>query len=131
VQPAFVGLTDLFRVRLAIWDRRTRGRLHPVTLWGVLSIVSQPLRLVVSGTESWLAFARWAIGRSVRTRLPRMVFQVSRALALEDDERRPLAAGSSRSQPSTLTGQSSRTKRTVRRPAMATLQLVGQKTSAT
>ena len=77
---------------------------------GGLSIVSQPLRVVVPGTESWLAFARWAIGRSVRTRLPRMVFQVSRALALEDDERRPLAAGSSRSQPSTLTGQSSRTE---------------------
>lgn len=59
--PAFFGLTDLFVVALAIWDFRTRGRLHPVTLWGgLLIIVSQPLRLVVSGTESWLAFARWA-----------------------------------------------------------------------
>jgi hypothetical protein len=61
--PAFFGLTDLFVVALAIWDFRTRGRLHPVTLWGgLLIIVSQPLRLVVSGTESWLAFARWATG---------------------------------------------------------------------
>jgi uncharacterized membrane protein YozB (DUF420 family) len=60
---AFFGLTDLFLVPLAIWDLRTRGRLHPVTLWGgLLFIVSQPLRLVVSGTESWLAFARWATG---------------------------------------------------------------------
>jgi uncharacterized membrane protein YozB (DUF420 family) len=60
---AFFGLTDLFIGALAIWDFRTRGRLHPVTLWGgLLTIVSQPLRLVVSGTEGWLAFARWATG---------------------------------------------------------------------
>ena len=60
---AFFGLTDLFIVALAIWDFRTRGRLHPVTLWGgLLIIVSQPLRLVVSSTEGWLAFARWATG---------------------------------------------------------------------
>lgn len=61
--PAFFGLTDLFIVALAIWDRRSRGRLHPVTLWGgLLIIVSQPLRLVVSGTAGWLAFAGWATG---------------------------------------------------------------------
>lgn len=60
---AFFGLTDLFIVALAIWDFRTRGRLHPVTLWGgLLTIVSQPLRLVVSSTEGWLVFARWATG---------------------------------------------------------------------
>lgn len=60
---AFFGLTDLFVIALAIWDFRTRGRLHPVTLWGgVLIIVSQPLRLAVSSTESWLVFARWATG---------------------------------------------------------------------
>ncbi len=61
--PAFFGLTDLFIVALGVWDFRTRGRLHPVTLWGgLLIIVSQPLRLVVSGTEAWLGFARWATG---------------------------------------------------------------------
>jgi hypothetical protein len=60
---AFFGLTDLFIIALVIWDVRTRGRLHPVTLWGgLVIIVSQPLRLVVSGTEGWLAFARWATG---------------------------------------------------------------------
>ena len=60
---AFFGLTDLFVIALAIWDFRARGRLHPVTLWGgLLIIVSQPLRLVVSGTQGWLAFARWATG---------------------------------------------------------------------
>ena len=61
--PAFFGLTDLFVVALGVWDFRTRGRLHPVTLWGgLLIVVSQPLRLVVMGTEGWLAFARWATG---------------------------------------------------------------------
>ena len=60
---AFFGLTDLFIIALAIWDFRARGRLHSVTLWGgVLIIVSQPLRLVVSSTQGWLAFARWATG---------------------------------------------------------------------
>ena len=60
---AFFGLTDLFVVALAIWDFGTRGRLHPATLWGGLLIIgSQPLRLVVSGTEGWLAFAHWATG---------------------------------------------------------------------
>jgi len=61
--PAFFGLTDLFLVALAIWDFRSRGRLHSVTLWGgLLIIVSQPLRLVVSSTQAWLTFARWATG---------------------------------------------------------------------
>lgn len=60
---AFFGLTDLFIIALAIWDFRSRGRLHPVTLWGgLLIIASQPLRLVVSTTQEWLAFARWATG---------------------------------------------------------------------
>lgn len=60
---AFFGLTDLFVIALAVWDFRTRGRLHPATLWGgLLIIVSQPLRLAISGTEGWLAFAHWATG---------------------------------------------------------------------
>ena len=60
---AFFGLTDLFVIALAVWDFRTRGRLHPATLWGgLLIIVSQPLRLAVSGTAAWLEFAHWATG---------------------------------------------------------------------
>jgi hypothetical protein len=59
----FFAVTDLLLVPLVIWDFRTRGRLHQATLLGGLAIVaSQPLRLVVSGTEGWLAFARWATG---------------------------------------------------------------------
>jgi hypothetical protein len=60
--PSLV-ITDLFILALAAWDLASRGRLHPVTLWGGLAIVaSQPLRVVVSGTEAWLSFARWAVG---------------------------------------------------------------------
>lgn len=60
---AFFGGTDLFILALAAWDLRSQGRLHPVTLWGGLAVVlSQPLRLVVSGTEGWLGFAQWATG---------------------------------------------------------------------
>jgi hypothetical protein len=56
-------LADLFILALAIWDLVTRRRLHPVTLWGgLLIIASQPLRLLIAGTDSWLAFAHWAVG---------------------------------------------------------------------
>jgi hypothetical protein len=59
----FFGITDLFIVALAIWDFRSRGRVHPVTLWGgLLFIISQPLRMVVSSTDGWMVFAQWATG---------------------------------------------------------------------
>ena len=61
--PLFFALTDLFLVPLVIWDRASLGRVHSATKWGGLLVVaSQPLRLVVSGTAAWLAFARWATG---------------------------------------------------------------------
>jgi hypothetical protein len=61
--PLFFGLTDLFLVPIVIWDLKSRGRVHPATLWGgLVTVASQPLRLVVSGTTAWLAFARWATG---------------------------------------------------------------------
>jgi len=60
--PSIV-ITDLFILALAGWDLASRGRPHPVTLWGGLAIVaSQPLRVVLSGTAAWEAFARWAVG---------------------------------------------------------------------
>jgi uncharacterized membrane protein YozB (DUF420 family) len=59
----FFGITNAFLLAVVAWDLATRRRLHPATLWGgLLVVVSQPLRLVVSGTEPWLAFARWATG---------------------------------------------------------------------
>jgi hypothetical protein len=58
---AYFGITDLFIIALAIWDFRSRGRLHTVTVWGGgIMIISQPLRLVVSGTSGWQSFAAWA-----------------------------------------------------------------------
>ena len=57
------GLTDIFIAILVIWDLRTLRRLHPVTLWaGLLIIVSQPLRLMISDTQTWLRFAAWLVG---------------------------------------------------------------------
>ena len=59
--PLPIVLAALFLVPLAIWDWRTRGRLHPATLWGglivLLGIFGKPL---IWDTPAWLAFARWA-----------------------------------------------------------------------
>jgi hypothetical protein len=58
--PAFFGLTDLFIVALLVYDLITRRRPHPATIWGGLLIVaSQPLRLMISATPGWMAFASW------------------------------------------------------------------------
>ena len=61
--PAAFGVTDLFVVAIAIYDFATFKRLHPATLWGGLFLIaSQPLRVVIGGTSTWLAFANWLIG---------------------------------------------------------------------
>jgi len=61
--PVIFLLTDLFLLPIVIRDLVTRRRLHPVTLWGgLLLIVSQPLRLWLSGTDAWLRLAAWLIG---------------------------------------------------------------------
>jgi hypothetical protein len=58
--PTFFGLADLFIVAMLVFDLSTRGKVHPATIWGGLLIVaSQPLRLMISGTAPWLAFAGW------------------------------------------------------------------------
>ena len=54
------GPTDLFLVPLVVYDLKTRGRLHPATLWGGLFFVgSQPLRVAIGKTATWQAFAVW------------------------------------------------------------------------
>ena len=61
--PGFFGLTDLFIVAMLVYDLATRRRVHPATAWGGLVLVaSQPLRLMISGTAAWTAFAAWATG---------------------------------------------------------------------
>ena len=60
---AYFGITDLFLVAMLLFDLATRGRPHPATLWGGLFLVaSQVLRLVISSTGPWLAFAGWLVG---------------------------------------------------------------------
>ena len=56
----FFGVADLFIVVLAAYDLVTCKRVHPATVWGALFLVaSQPLRLVIGGSEAWIAFATW------------------------------------------------------------------------
>jgi hypothetical protein len=58
--PAFFALADLFIVACVLYDLISRRRLHRATIWGGLLIVlSQPLRLMISGTSAWMAFATW------------------------------------------------------------------------
>ncbi len=56
----FFGLTDVFILVMLVYDLVTRRRPHPATIWGgLLIVVSQPLRLMISGTAAWLAIASW------------------------------------------------------------------------
>jgi len=58
--PVIFGLADLFIVALVLYDLATWKHIHRATLWGGLLVVaSQPLRLMISGTPAWLAFAGW------------------------------------------------------------------------
>jgi hypothetical protein len=64
--PGVVGavlLMNVFIVALAIRDFKTRGQLHPATLWGGgLFVLSEPLRFVVAYSEPWQSFARMLMG---------------------------------------------------------------------
>jgi hypothetical protein len=58
--PGVFALADLFIVACIAYDLATLRRVHPATIWGGLAIViSQPLRLAISGTGLWLGFAKW------------------------------------------------------------------------
>lgn len=55
------GFPDLFLIPLIAWDLKTRGKLHPATIWGGAFLISfQVLRITIWETDGWLAFARWA-----------------------------------------------------------------------
>jgi hypothetical protein len=54
---------DLFLVPLLVWDLVSRGKPHPVTLWGGAALIlNQLLRWKLAATGAWLAFASWAVG---------------------------------------------------------------------
>ena len=60
---AFFATTDLFIVVTLVHDLVSERRLHPANVWGGLVVVaSQPLRLAIAGTGTWLAFARAILG---------------------------------------------------------------------
>lgn len=56
-------LSDMFLVALAAFDLKSRGRLHPVTLWGgAVLVAAQPFRYFFARTETWEVIGRWLIG---------------------------------------------------------------------
>jgi hypothetical protein len=59
---AYFGFTDLALLAMLAFDFSTRGRFHRATIWGGAFLVSsQVLRLMISGTDVWLAFAKWLV----------------------------------------------------------------------
>lgn len=59
----FMVLPVLFLVPLMIWDWRTRGKLHPATLWGSLLVAAVVFgKPLIWSTPAWLGFAEWAAG---------------------------------------------------------------------
>lgn len=61
--PVVFAVATLFLVPLVVWDLKTRGRLHPVTLWGgLLLAVSGPLRLLIARTDGWVTVADGLVG---------------------------------------------------------------------
>ena len=61
----FFGLTFVPALVVAmLYDRVTRGRVHPAYLWGgALLILSVPLRLLLSTTSAWYRLAEALVGR--------------------------------------------------------------------
>jgi hypothetical protein len=58
-----LGLSALFVGAGMVHDRKTRGRVHPVYLWGGLALVlSGPARIAFAQTTAWQTFARWLVG---------------------------------------------------------------------
>jgi hypothetical protein len=59
---AFFGVTFVFVLIGMIYDYATRGRVHPVYVWGgAIFLVSVPLRLMIAETAAWQAFAEFLV----------------------------------------------------------------------
>jgi hypothetical protein len=59
---AFFGLTLLFAGAGIVYDRVSRGRVHPAYLWGAGLIAAfVPLRLMLSTTGAWRAVAGYLV----------------------------------------------------------------------
>jgi hypothetical protein len=58
-----VALLNVFLIAMVTHDLSTRGRLHPVTLWGGAAVVvSEGLRFALGFSAPWQAFARTLMG---------------------------------------------------------------------
>jgi hypothetical protein len=56
-------LTDIFLAALAIYDVKTRGKLHPATIWGGgFFLATQVLRIGLNLTPAWQALAKSMTG---------------------------------------------------------------------
>jgi hypothetical protein len=60
--PLAVGLSLSFVVAGVMHDLRLRGRVHPVYVWGGLTLVaSGPLRFLLGQSSAWQSFARFLV----------------------------------------------------------------------
>ena len=63
--PGAIGgmiLSNIFLAALVAYDLKKQGKIHPATMWGgLIMLASQPLRVWISQTEAWNAFAGWLI----------------------------------------------------------------------
>lgn len=58
----FFGVPDLLLIAVIIYDRWRTGTFNKALLIGAIVLIgSHPFRLWFSGTETWLAFAGWAV----------------------------------------------------------------------
>jgi len=56
--PGFFGFTFVFVVIAGIYDYLTRRRVHKAYVWGGgIFLLSQPLRIMISRTETWHGLA--------------------------------------------------------------------------
>jgi len=61
--PRMFGLLLLLVVAMPVRDYLSRRRVHPVSIWGPLIILTSfPLRQVIAATAAWRHFADWLIG---------------------------------------------------------------------
>lgn len=52
-------IANIFLAALALYDWRSRGRLHPATIWGgAVMLVSEPLRFLIARSGWWEEIAR-------------------------------------------------------------------------
>jgi len=58
----FFGIPTLVLIFAVAYDRLQNGKFNKVFVYGsLLLFISYPLRMVLSGTDAWLAFAHWVV----------------------------------------------------------------------